>query len=71
MNHKVLLMNGYFEFTRIKFIQKEAQMKNILHFLLLCVSSTASANEWRMTINAKNETSSTVALAYLTSEMKR
>ena len=36
-------------------------MKNFLYFVLICISSVASANECRMTINAKNETSSTVA----------
>ena len=61
MNYKVLLMSEFFEFTKITFIQKEASMKNILYFLLLCVSSIASANECRMTINAKNETSASVA----------
>jgi len=61
MNHKVLLMNEFFEFTKITFIQKENKMKNILYFLLLCVSSMASANECRMTIHAKNETGSTIA----------
>ena len=52
---------NFFEITKITFIQKENKMKNILYFLLLCVSSMASANECRMTIHAKNETGSTVA----------
>jgi hypothetical protein len=43
------------------YLNGQAKMKNILYFLLLCVSSIASANECRMTIHAKNDTGSTVA----------